>query len=589
MKKFLYIGIAVIVAGLVAGCGSQEVTTNEEPTQKQVEPLDENRTVAYRIAAQELTKTTALSILNNKAAYVSSQCYTKTVDENNVAHNPCFSCHINSAEPNYVDDADLQASYNFSEYTATNRWTNLFKDRTQQVANITNDEMLHYVRQSNYFDENKSIVLNAILASVPNEWDYNSDGVWSGYRPDCYFNFDTEGFDQTPEGDYTGWRAFAYYPFLGTFWPTNGSMDDVLIRLPKVMREDKNKKLDLKVYKINLAVVESLIKKKSIKIESVDEKVYGVDLNNNGILDVADEVVYNWVAPKYDFTTKKYTHFSMHYVGAAKEALINNDLHIAPGLYPEGTEFLHSVRYMDVQNNNSLVMAPRMKELRYSKKTAWNTYPELNNATKAEIKEKEVFPDRLRTISGDAEHGLRNGLGWRYQGFIEDKKGYLRPQTYEETLFCIGCHSGIGATVDSSFVFSRKLDEAQGVKNWYHWSQKGLEGIKEPKLDDGRYEYELYLQANGAGDEFRDNQELQEKFFDLNGSLKSDELVKARDNIAYLLLPSVERALELDKAYKTIVEEQSFIYGRDAHVKPVTNVHQKLEPKTDTNVTVIAK
>ncbi|QOP42322.1 hypothetical protein FJR03_00255 [Sulfurimonas marina] len=554
----------------------------------QVEQIEQNSSVSYRVAAQELTITTASSVLN-KAAYVSSQCYTKTVDENNVAHNPCFSCHINSEEPNYIDDPDLQESYAFSEYTVTNRWTNLFKDRTQQVANITDDAILSYVRQSNYFDENNSIVLNEILASVPNEWDYNSDGIWSGYKPDCYFNFDGEGFDQTPQNSYTGWRAFAYYPFLGTFWPTNGSMDDVLIRLPKVMREDKNGAFDLNVYKINLAVVESLIKKNPVKIESVDETIYGVDLNNNGVLDVADEVAYNWVAPKYDFATKKYTNFSMHYVGAAKEALIENTLHIAPGLYPEGTEFLHSVRYMDVQDNNSLTMAPRMKELRYSKKTAWNTYPELNNATKAEIKEKEAFPDRLRTISGDAEHGLRNGLGWIYQGFIEDKKGYLRPQTYEETLFCIGCHSGIGATVDSSFVFSRKLDEAQGVKSWYHWSQKALEGIKEPKLSDGRYEYELYLQANGAGDEFRDNDELQEKFFDINGSLKSEEMQKVRNDISYLLIPSIDRALELNKAYKVIVEEQSFIYGRDAHIKPVENVHKEVEALTPTKVTVIRK
>ncbi len=60
---------------------------------------------------------------------------------------------------------------------------------------------------------------------------------WSGYTPDCYFNFDDEGFDREYNGTYTGWRAFAYYPFLGTFWPTNGSTDDVLIRLSDSFRK----------------------------------------------------------------------------------------------------------------------------------------------------------------------------------------------------------------------------------------------------------------------------------------------------------------------------------------------------------------
>jgi hypothetical protein len=38
----------------------------------------------------------------------------------------------------------------------------------------------------------------------------------------------------------------------------------------------------------------------------------------------------------------------------------------------------------------------------------------------------------------------------------------------------------------------------------------------------------------------------------------------------------------LNKAYKIIVDEQSYIYGRDAHVKPSTNVHQevKIDQKT---------
>jgi hypothetical protein len=189
-------------------------------------------------------------------------------------------------------------------------------------------------------------------------------------------------------------------------------------------------------------------------------------------------------------------------VGKAKEALVKNTLHISPGLYPEGTEFLHSVRYIDT-SSNKISLSKRLKELRYAKKTAWNNYAKLRNASNAEILEKDAFPDRLRTIKGDMENGLKTGLGWVYQGFIEDKKGELRPQTYEETLSCIGCHSGIGAITDSTFAFGRK--ENSHNKGWYHWSQKSLEGMSDKVLKNGQSEYVYYLKNNGAGDEFRAN------------------------------------------------------------------------------------
>ncbi|MEN8217523.1 MAG: hypothetical protein ABFS56_14365 [Pseudomonadota bacterium] len=70
--------------------------------------------------------------LTNEAAYIPSQCYTKTLD----AHNPCFTCHQDSTPPNYNNDADLQTSYAFPDYALSNHWTNLFKDRTQQVNAI---------------------------------------------------------------------------------------------------------------------------------------------------------------------------------------------------------------------------------------------------------------------------------------------------------------------------------------------------------------------------------------------------------------------------------------------------------------------
>jgi len=43
-------------------------------------------------------------------------------------------------------------------------------------------------------------------------------------------------------------------------------------------------------------------------------------------------------------------------------------------------------------------------------------------------------------------------------------------------------------------------------------------------------------------------------------------------NVNVLLIPSANRALALDKAYKLLVQEQSFALGRDAMLKPAVNV-----------------
>ena len=92
--------------------------------------------------------------------------------------------------------------------------------------------------QSNYEDADGNLILARQLADLPAGWDDNGNGRWDGYVPDAYYHFDTAGFDHAPNGDYTGWRAFAYFPVPGAFMPTNGSTDDVLIRLPAAYQQD---------------------------------------------------------------------------------------------------------------------------------------------------------------------------------------------------------------------------------------------------------------------------------------------------------------------------------------------------------------
>ena len=507
--------------------------------------------------------------IEHPSAYISQMCYTKTKDEQGKAHNPCFACHTKPKEPNpNYEDEKFQSVYNFPAPALKNPFKNLFKDFSSIANKISNKEIEEYVAKDNYLKDGK-IILAKKLKHLPKEWDYDKDGKWDGYIPDCYFNFDNEGFDRDNNGNYTGWRAFGYTPFLGTFWPTNGSFDDVLIRLPKIYRQDESGKFNKEVYKINLSVVEAMIKAKDIKIEPIDERKYGVDLNKNGKLDIAKVIKYEWEPNKGIF---------MSYVGKAKKLFVDGKIKMAARLYPKGTEFLHSVRYIGIKDGK-VYFPKRMKELRYAKKTSWLTYANLQNIGMKKLQEKDTDPDNLEVFVGDMERGMHT-LGWVYQGLIDDKRGSLLPQSNEETLNCMGCHSGIGATTDTTFAFPRKLDSFKN--GWFHWSQKGLKGIKEPKFDNGEYEYTTYLKLNNYGDEFRENSEVKAKFFDKDGKLKDNMIEKLHNDISILLLPSDKRAYNLNRGYMSLVKTQDFIDGKAGHIKPFKNVYKEVKENQET-------
>ncbi|MGQ9831223.1 MAG: hypothetical protein ACUVQI_06345 [Thermochromatium sp.] len=516
-------------------------------------------------------------MLKNETPHIVSQCYTKTVDDEGRVHNPCYACHTQSQAPNYLNDSDLQLTFSFPAPAEENPWKNLYKDRRAAIAAISDDEMRDYIRQSNYLDAEGRIIPAQRLAEPPENWDYDDNGRWDGYVPDAYFRFDDEGFDLDPEGRPTGWRAFGYYPFVGTFWPTNGSTDDVLIRLDEPFRRNSAGEFDRTVYKTNLAIVESLIRRRDIAIEPVDEAALGgVDLDRDGVIGTAEWVRYDW-APREGRL--------MWYVGQALEEQRAGRVHLAAGLYPEGTEFLHTVRYIDVDESGNNQLAARMKEVRHAKKHYWVTYAELDSRMAAETKEKHDFPDRVRVFRGNLEAGVSNDQGWVYSGLIEDAEGQLRPQSYEELAFCVGCHGGIGATTDSSFAFPRRFEADSFQRGWHHWSQKGLDGVPEPLRRDGEPEYAFYLRANGAGDEFRQNREVRERFFSADGALKPEMLERLREDISVLLYASPERAMQLNKAYRVIVREQSFIEGRDAMIETAGfTVHPWVDQNTPTGV-----
>ncbi|GGO73591.1 hypothetical protein [Bowmanella pacifica] len=515
--------------------------------------------------------------LSHATPYIPPQCYTDPVVNSTLTTNPCYACHTNSKRPNLLNDTDVQQAYSFPEKALLNPWLNMYKDRQKQIAAIADKDILNYVREDNYLDDKGEIKLAQRLTKQALAFDQNNNGRWDGYLPDSYFNFDQQGFDRSPAGEYTGWRSYAYYPMPGSFMPTNGSTDDVSIRLAEVLRQNEQGQFDLTVYKTNLAIVEALIREQDIPIDPVDEHLFSVDLDKDGQLGMASKVKYDW-AP----LEKRW----MSYVGKARLAQKNGDLHLAAKLFPEGTEFLHSVRYLDVNAQQQIAMAPRMKELRYARKDQWLTYYQLEVIVADEIKERHDFPSRTKLLRGDAERGVQIAQGWTYQGFIEDKQGELRPQTFEEHGTCAGCHSGMGALVDTTLSFYRKLPADNFQQGWYHWQQKSLAGLPEPRREsDGEYEYSYYLKQNPTGDEFRANQEVQDKFFDSKGRPKAAMFARLNQDISTLLMPSIERALALNKAYKLIVDEQSFHQGRDAVLAPLDKVlHKQVEANQPTGI-----
>jgi hypothetical protein len=488
--------------------------------------------------------------LVNRIAYVPPQCFTKTRDPGDEkAKNPCYVCHTRSEPPNYTNDDNLQLELKLPKPAAHNPWTNLFDPPVSHVARLRDDEILRYVRQSNYFDERGHIALAETLGQRE----------WRGFVPDVWFSFDAEGFDHAPDGQPTGWRAFAYYPFPGTFFPTNGSADDVLIRLAPSLRQDEGGRFDRSVYVVNFAIVEALLRRADIPIDPVDERRLGVDLDLDGKLSVATRVAFDAAR--------------MHYVGRAHAEQAEGKLLLAAGLFPADTEFFHTVRYLDVGPDGTVTMAPRMKEVRYARKANFISWKQAKTMAAGDEREAAESPDGTHRISWQGDnYGVYVKAGWLLQGYIEAEDGALRLQSFEETVFCEGCHGEIGATTDATFAFARKLSGNAPARGWFHWSQHGLHDVAEPKRADGDYEYTRYLAEAGAGDELRENDEVIGRFFDDAHQLRPEAVARLHSDVAYLLLPSPERALDLDRAYRAIVEAQSFDKGRDSVLAPSRNV-----------------
>jgi hypothetical protein len=472
-----------------------------------------------------------VAVMYNREAVIPPQCYTKSEGR----YNACYVCHQNEIDgrENVMNDGSLQENYAFSDLGHVNHWTNLQEDRREKMKRISDEEMRAYVAKENYQELPERLKAAHFQGWIPDMKDYHraADAV------------DAHGHAL----DGSGWVAFQYKPFPSTFWPTNGSFDDVLIRLDSAFRRDSSGKENRAIYQANLALLECAIKgKKEMGLPALDENAIGTDLNDDGQMNVVHQI-------------KKRS----HYLGAAENQPV------VDFLYPQGTEFMHGIRYLEEGRDGKLRPSARLKELRYMKK--WQSYAK-------EWYHREYQEEHFAKEAGDlpgyasiGAHGLDNGTGWSVSGFIEDAQGRLRTLSFEENFSCMGCHNAVGSTIDKTFSFARKQDGAPG------WGYIDLtKMVDAPSEGESEGEFLTYLQRVAGGSEFRNNEEMQQRWFDASGRVRKEAIQKL-PHIAALIIPSVERAMQLNKAYRCIVMDQDYIFGKDATWFVPQNVYSVID------------
>ncbi|MCY7296767.1 hypothetical protein [Alteromonas sp. a30] len=528
MKAQFVLGFFVTAA--LFGCNEQ----SEQTLASSITSVPEAQTALYPEGHIPATAYLQHDEVYNPESVIPPQCYTKTDGVNN----PCFACHQSyprsAGRSNMMSDADLQGDYQFSDEGMTNSWKNLFIDRSKMIQSISDAEMQAYIREDNY---------TPLLAKLEKHKQWKGNYVALNGLAFPQTAFDENGLAK----DGSHWVSYNYKPFPSTFWPTNGSTDDSMIRLPKAFREHAGK-YSFDVYFANLALVEMAIKDVSrISVPAISEVIIGRDLNANGELETAvSEIV------------RQNT-----YVGDA------NNIELKHMLYPQETEFLHTVRYIGVDENGDIYNAPRLKELRYMKKHQDTSLATLRVSYMQEYKEKDA--ETLPKTVYLGERGIDNGFGWTINGYIEDAQGELRQQEHQELAFCNGCHKTVGSTIDQIFSFARKVEGEQG------WGYINLREMRDvPNIVGEKGEFLTYFERVGGGDEFRQNQEMLDKWFNHDGSVNVEKVAQA-ETVYDLIAPSARRALDLNKAYWTIVKEQSFIFGRDATISKAKNVLSKID------------
>lgn len=395
---------------------------------------------------------------HNEDPAIPAQCWIET---GYGTQNACKYCHTNyltqQKHGNAFPTAEDQILYSFPK-PGLNRipWRNIThpEEITTRLARIGvkmphshDPQLLDYVRQDNWIDVYLRARLKGDL-TWNNLAEKGSDlQLFPALNPQDLFPYrkgdpsgggshgfvDPSGFVRNKSGHHTGWRAVNFFPYT-IFTPLTGSVSGIYLRLPRPFMHEGGR-FNLLTYTQNLDLLEANIK--------------GRKLNRS------------------------------HYLGDAGRIAIEK------GFYPVGTEFAHPLHYVDLNADGDMgakvngvldnegityefpgTRSKRVKEVRYLYK--WK------NVTLEEIASPKLEgAEGYNIYLGKQGRGwVDNGAGWILAGFIEDRNGKLRPQTTEELVQCIGCHSGVGNTVDSVWSLQRKLPGAAGWREMDYGNYK---------------------------------------------------------------------------------------------------------------------
>lgn len=535
----------------------------------------------------------ARTLFNNPYANIPAQCYIETSFG---TQNACLFCHSNAAARASLGNTLPQAGFNslignlqleyafgaadrFSISPNINPWENTLQPKLLDDAfakleiNATAWDMQSYIQTDNWqaaynTKRGDKKVSNSTIKD-------DSFRLFPALNP-ASLPAQNDGFVRTQNDDEalfvdalgknTGWRAINFMPY-GIFTPHTGSVSGIYIRLDTKFMKDTNGSFSLETYKQNLELLEQAI---------------------------ADRIENNVT----------------HYNGLASDEPLQR------GLFPLKTEFAHPLHYVDVEADGTLSKFPgtrslRVKEIRYMYK--WKMYYPSEPVAKDE---------NAPLYYNDKETWIDNGAGWWMSAFIENKDGELRPQTPQELMQCVGCHSsrygfepeqftsGTGNTIDTVWSFSRKFAGDAG------WSEMDYLGYRHDKnassettagvsprgdpinRDAGIGEYRKFLNHVVGASLYGDMPESMENFlksrittqngysdnfpaleFENSQELKNIQTMRLRlireftakkeyltqeGNIeAPLLYPTLQESLNTARGYRKIVATQRFEKGKD--------------------------
>ena len=381
----------------------------------------------------------------NEDPAIPAQCWIET---GYGTQNACKYCHTNYLADlkhgNAFPIGEDQILYSFPSPNLNRvNWKNLthpqqilqrLKEENISAPQPEDEENLSYIRSDNW-----SKTFKKARPGKDMSWDNRSQKgeplqLFPALDPQHLFPYkddptdknthgyiDKEGFVKDQNDQYTGWRAVNFFPYA-IFTPLTGSVSGIYIRLPRAFMSLEGK-IDISIYKKNLDLLE-----KNIKNLPVQESTY---------------------------------------FGNARKVKMTR------GFYPRGTEFAHPLHYVDlnadgqqgqavdgvVNNQGNAYEFPgtrskRIKEVRYMYK--WK------DVGIDEIGDVETEDEYLKVIGREGQGWIDNKAGWIIAAYIENREGNLRPQTTEELLQCLGCHSSVGVTIDAVWSFQRKLPGALG-------------------------------------------------------------------------------------------------------------------------------